>query len=151
MANQPKIVSAGPNEGAAPNIAEHEAEISTQIAALNHMTEILAANPQVLTAAIEKLDTKTLSDLRKRMGAAPVTRKRRRRNVNQDARNFVKAYGDATHADGFEPVPPDWVVERDRSNPGFKDAWMDKWRDGHTTSGLEMELDEDRIQAEVMM
>lgn len=133
-------------------IAQAEAEVGTQVAALEQMSQLLAANPQVLAAAIDKLDTKTLSDLRKRMGAAPVTQKRRRRrNADQDTRSFVKAYGDATHEEGFMPVAPDWVMERDKSNPGFLAHWQEKWLDGKSITGLEMEINEDEIMSTVQM
>ena len=126
-------------------------EKAAQAQSLEQIGATLAANPDILTAALEAADPRTLDALRKKMGAAPVTRKRRRKNANQDARNFTRAYGDATHEPGFEPTPPDWVTERDKENPGFKEAWLDRWRDGLSVSALTNELDEDELLNTVQM
>ena len=55
----------------------------------------------------------------------------------------VAAFGSVVHEDGFEPVPPSAVTDKDGDPSGkgpHAQAWLRKWHDGNSISARQMTL-----------
>lgn len=136
MANQPKEAS----QTSAFQTSESSPQPSTSSA------------PSGLAALIEAARSASPQEkaaLARALGVSTATKGPRRRpgDANEQVRALARVGGGVIRDPNFRPVPPDWVLDREKDNPGFLSAWYERWESGLSTQEGMMDAEEAAAQA----
>ena len=115
------------------------------------MTEQVTDNTDsVLTGLIDlmrKANPQQKLAMARALGVTP-THRAPKRDRNQEARDYVRAYGPVSHERGFQPKVPDGVASLDEQYSGAaSEMWLSGWNEGRyldvdtITMALEQGLD----------
>ena len=97
-----------------------------------------ALTADALVQLIQGSSDETKSLMAKALGVSPVTKKRRKGNI--DALQNMRTFGEAYHGEDFVPVAPEAIALKGER---AVELWQKKWKDGNQLSSTGIEYDDD--------
>ena len=143
MANQKKTEAVEPisvtvteDTATVPAVAPSADETASQLIGI-----LTQASPELQAQIVQKLSQSSGYNPSAVGQENPAYKKNNKKVPNPSS--VVAAFGSVVHEEGFEPVPPSAVTDKDKDPTGkgpHAQAWLRRWHEGNSISARQMTL-----------